>query len=381
MTSRIDHLAPADEAELSEVVRAADAPLSVQGNGTKASMLRPVQAAATLSTRNLTGITLYAPNELVMSARAGTKLTEIEAVLAARGQQMIAEPSHYFGEDQTIGGVVGANISGPRRVTGGAMRDHVLGVRAVNGSGEILRFGGRVLKNVTGLDVGKLLTGSFGTLAVLTEITFKVLPVTEATGTVVLRGLDAARAVQVMSAGLGSPFSVSGAAFLPERKTVALRIEDFATSVTYRTEKLAAQLREFGDAEILDTAESLTLWRNIRDCKMLPAGEAVWRISAPPSAAPGLLRVLEAAGVTGLLDWGGGLIVCAGPAGQDTHEAVCAAARAAGGVWWLLRAPAPLRAVVDVVPPESPALAAINRRVREAFDPRGIFSSGRMRAA
>jgi glycolate oxidase FAD binding subunit len=372
---------PESEADVADAIRAADGPLLIQGNGTKAGMLRPVQAAATLSTAALTGITLYAPNELVMSARAGTKLAEIEAVLAERGQQMIAEPSHLFGDDQTIGGIVGANISGPRRVSGGAMRDHVLGVRAVNGKGETLRFGGRVLKNVTGLDLGKLLTGSFGTLAVLTEITFKVLPVTEATGTILLHGLDAARAVRMMSAGLGSPFSVSGAAYLPGERMAALRIEDFATSVTYRCEKLAAQLREFGTAEILDTAASHALWRDIRDANVLPAGQGLWKLSIPPSAAPALLRKLDTLGLAALLDWGGGLVFCAGPADQATHEAVCAAARAAGGVWWLLRAPEPLRAVVDVVPPESPALAAISRRVREAFDPRGIFSPGRLRAA
>ncbi len=374
-------IAPETERDIAEAVRAAEGPLLVQGNGTKAGMLRPVQASATLSTKNLTRIMLYAPNELVMSAQAGTKLTDIEAELANAGQQMIAEPPHLHGEDQTIGGIVATNFSGPRRVTSGAMRDHVLGVRAVDGSGEVLRFGGRVLKNVTGLDVSKLLTGSFGTLAVITEVTFKVLPVAEATGTVVLRGLDAARGVAALSAGLGSPFSVSGAAYLPAQQKAVLRIEDFAVSVKYRTEKLAARLREFGAAEILDSAESKTLWRDIRDCKMLDAGDAVWRVSVPPSAGPGVLRAVEPLGVSGFLDWGGGLLWLTGPADEATHAAVCGAARGARGVWWLMRAPEPLRAVVDVVPPESPALAAIRRRVMETFDPRGIFNPGRLRAA
>jgi len=374
-------MTPGSEEELAEAVRGAEGPLLVQGNGTKAGMLRPVQAAATLSTKNLARISLYAPNELVMSAQAGTRLADIEAELANAGQQMIAEPPHIFGEDQTIGGIVATNFSGPRRVMGGSMRDHVLGVRAVNGTGEILRFGGRVLKNVTGLDVSKFLTGSFGTLAVITEVTFKVLPVTEATGTVVLHGLDAARGVAALSAGLGSPFSVSGAAYLPAAQKALLRIEDFSVSVKYRTEKLAAQLKEFGSAEILDTPASKTLWRDIRDCKMLGDGEAAWRISAPPSAGPGVLRAVEPLGVTGFLDWGGGLVWLTGPADEATHIAVCAAAKAARGVWWLMRAPEPLRAVVDVVPTESPALAAIRRRVAQKFDPRGIFNPGRMRAA
>jgi len=374
-------IAPETEEGIAEAVHAAEGPLLVQGNGTKTGMLRPVQAAATLSTKNLTRITLYAPNELVMSAQAGTTLADIEAELANAGQQMIAEPPHFCGENQTIGGIVGTNLSGSRRVMGGAMRDHVLGVRAVNGSGEILHFGGRVLKNVTGLDVAKFLTGSFGTLAVMTEITFKVLPVTEATGTVVLSGLDAVRGVAALSAGLGSPFSVSGAAYLPAEQKALLRIEDFAVSVKYRTEKLAAQLKEFGAAEILDTTESKELWRDIRDCKKLDAGEAVWRVSVPPSAGPGVLRAVEALGVTGFLDWGGGLVWLAGPADEATHAAVCAAARAGRGVWWLMRAPEPLRAVVDVVPPEAPALAAIRKRVAQSFDPRGIFNPGKLRAA
>lgn len=369
---------PADEQAVVAAVRDADAPLLVQGRGTKAGMLRPVQAGATLSTEKLSGITLYAPNELVMSAQAGTPLAEIEATLAARGQQMIAEPSHLFGEGQTIGGVVAANISGPRRVTGGAMRDHVLGMRAVSGKAELLRFGGRVLKNVTGLDVCKLLTGSFGTLAAITEITFKVLPMAEAVGTVAVPCADAAAGVRVLSAGLGSPFSVSGAAYLPAQRRAVMRIEDFFTSVSYRTEKLAAQ---FPGAEILGTEASRLLWREVRDGAMLPAGEALWRVSVPPSAGPGVLDAMAAFGVSGFLDWGGGLVWLSGPPGSATHEAVCAAARAGGGVWWLMRAPAPLRAAVDVVPPEPPALAALSRRLKDSFDPRGIFNPQILRAA
>jgi glycolate oxidase FAD binding subunit len=374
-------ISPGSETELAAVVKDAAGPLLIQGAGTKASMLRPVQAAETVSTAAMSGITLYAPKELVMSAKAGTPLAEIEAALAANGQQMIAEPSHFFGEAQTIGGITATNFSGPRRITGGAMRDHVLGVRAVNGNGEILQFGGRVLKNVTGLDLGKLLTGSFGTLAVMTEITFKVLPVSEATGTLVVRADDAEEAVRIMSAGLGSPFSVSGAAYLPSTGQVFLRIEEFATSVQYRTEKLAAQFPGT-ESEILDTPTSQAIWSKIRDGKFLPAGgDAVWRVSVPPSAGPAALRAIDAAGISGFLDWGGGLVVCSGPATVAAHETVAAAARAAGGVWWLIRGPDSLRTAVDVVPPESPALAKLRKRVQHAFDPRGLFNPLKFQAA
>ena len=196
-------------------------PLLIQGNGTKAGMLRPVQAARTLSAAGLSGINLYAPKELIISAWSGTPLPDIEAALTEAGQHLIAEPPDLSvllranGKSQTLGGVVATNLSGPRRIAWGAMRDHVMGVRAVTGRAEVIRSGGRVLKNVTGLDLCKLLTGSHGTLGVITEVTLKVLPAPEATGTLVLPDLDATAGVAILSAALGSPFGVSGATWLP----------------------------------------------------------------------------------------------------------------------------------------------------------------------
>ncbi len=226
-----DDLAPAEEAAIAAAVAeaaTAQEPLLIIGNGTKSGMLRPVQAARSLSTRNHTGITLYSPNELVISARAGTPLADIEATLAEHGQHIIGEPpdlAALFGaqEQQTLGGVIATNLSGPRRVAWGAMRDHVLGMRAVTGWGEVIRSGGRVLKNVTGLDLCKLLAGSHGTLGVITEVTLKVLPAPEAVGTVMLPGLDAVAGVAALSAALGSPYSVSAAAWLPPRRRRGFR--------------------------------------------------------------------------------------------------------------------------------------------------------------
>ncbi len=273
----MSELAPGSEAEVIAAIREAcdaRAPLAVQGNATLAAMLRPVQAARTLSMRNLSGITLYAPKELVIRAGAGTPLSQIEAAVSEQNQMLIAEPpdfSSLFGTaPPTLGGVVGANLSGPRRIARGATRDHVLGVRAVNGEGEVIRSGGRVLKNVTGLDLCKLLCGSHGTLAVLTEITMKVLPRPEAVATVMVPGLDVRAAVGAMSAALGSPYDVSAAAFLPAAAASRVglngaatlaRIEEFAPSVAYRTERLRGELAAFGPAEILDQAASLLLWR------------------------------------------------------------------------------------------------------------------------
>ncbi|MGH7042320.1 MAG: FAD-binding protein, partial [Acetobacteraceae bacterium] len=190
-------LAPTEESAIADTIATAAAagePLAIQGNATKRAMLRPVQAARMLSTANLRGITLHSPKELVLRAHAGTQVKDIEAALAAEGQHLIAEPPDFsalFGAARpaTLGGTVAANLSGPRRIAWGAMRDHVLGLRAVNGSGEVIRAGGRVLKNVTGLDLCKLLAGSYGTLAVITEITLKVLPAPEAVGTVMLPDL------------------------------------------------------------------------------------------------------------------------------------------------------------------------------------------------
>lgn len=388
-----DLLTPADEAGIATAIAAAHAarePLAVEGNGSKRGLLRPVQAARTISTRALTGITLYRPSELVISARAGTPVPEIEAALAEKGQHLIAEPPDtraIFGSDRpaTLGGVVAANLSGPRRITWGAMRDHVLGIRFVNGEGEVLRSGGRVLKNVTGLDLCKLLAGSYGTLGVMTEITLKVLPAPETQATLVVRVPDVAAGVRVLSAGLGSPYGVSGAAVLPEDgggATALLRIEDFAASVEYRSARLAQDLAPQGEVRIAAVEESRALWAVIRDgIPLAPqAQEAVWRISVRPSAAPAVVEAAQALGGRALLDWGGGLVWVAGPATAEAHGALARAAAATGGTCTLFRAPEALRLAVAVLPEEPAPLAALGRRVKAAFDPAGILNPGRMRA-
>ncbi|WP_158743395.1 FAD-binding protein [Acidisphaera sp. L21] len=390
--------APATEAALAEAIAdayAAKEPVLVQGAGTKHGMLRPVQAARSLSTRNLSGITLYAPKELVISARAGTPITEIKAALAEHGQHLTAEPpdlSDLLGVpgNQTLGGIVATNLSGPRRIVAGAMRDQILGIRAVDGTGEIFHSGGRVLKNVTGLDLCKLLSGSHGTLGIMTEITLKILPAPEQTGTLVIPGLDATAAVATLSAALGSPYGVSGAAWLPPdaaaripelagfNASVALmRIEEFAASVTYRTARLAQDLQPHGRAELLGDTISRSVWRSVRDVTPLTVepGEAVWRVSVRPSAGPG---ILAATGLRGFLDWGGGLVWLVGD--PASHPAVTAAATAAKGIWTLMHAPDSLRASADVIPPEPPVLAAIGRRVKAVMDPAGILNPGRMAA-
>jgi glycolate oxidase FAD binding subunit len=259
-----------------------------------------------------------------------------------------------------------------------------MGIRAVTGRAEVVRSGGRVLKNVTGLDLCKLFSGSHGTLGLITEATLKVLPAPEATGTVAVRGLDAKAGVAALSAALGSPFGVSGAAWLPEGAHAAgidgpvalMRIEDFAPSVAYRTEKLA-ELLGLPRTEILDDASSRAVWAAVRDADPLAPepGDAVWRVSTRPSAGP---AVLAASAMRGFLDWGGGLVWLTGPATAEAHTRV---ERAAGaGQWTLMRAPDALRAAVRAVPDDPAPLARIGRRVKDAFDPKGILNPGRVRA-
>jgi len=391
-------IAPSDEAGVSAAVAEAHAqgvPLAVVGRGTKAAMLRPVQAGRTLSLRNLSGITFYKPEEMVISARAGTPLAEVEEALAERGQQIGAEPPDLralLGSgDETggsVGGTVAANLSGPRRVVGFAMRDLVLGVRFVNGEGEVLRSGGRVHKNVTGLDLCKLLSGSHGTLGVLTEVTLKVGPAGERTATLVLPVADEAAGVAALSVGLTSPFGITGAAMLPEAALVdgvsgpaaLLRLEDVEASVTYRMARLQAALP---GGRVVEGEESRALWRAVRDAAPLAAapGEAVWRVSVRPSGAPGVVAALRGGiGARVLLDWGGGLVWVAAAATEAAHAAVMAAAGRAGGTFMLCRAPDPLRAAVPVIPEEPRALAALSARVKAALDPGGRLNPGRMRA-
>ena len=388
---------PTDEAGIVAAIRDASGPLAIQGHGSKRAMLRPVQAAATLSTAGLTGVTFYSPNELVISARAGTPVAELRAVVAERGQHLIAEPPELgalLGRDQpgTIGGAVATNLSGPRRVAWGAMRDHVMGLRAVNGRGDILRAGGRVLKNVTGLDLCKLLSGSHGTLAVITEVTLKVLPAPERRATLVLKGQTPSQAVAALSAALGSPYAVSGAAWLPADLAARIpalswlganvtlaRLEDFAPSVAYRSERLRAELTEFGAVEMLDDAASVAVWSDIGNVEpLVGVPGALWKISVRPSQGPSVVAAMQAIGANAMLDWGGGLVWVAGPATESLHAAVEAAVAAVGGVWTLMRAPDPLRSVVAVVPPEPAAMEAIGARVKASFDPRGILNPGRM---
>ena len=380
--------------------------LEIVGSGSKQAIGRPTQTDLTLSLHALAGVTLYEPDELVLSARAGTPLAEIEALLAANVQQLAFEPMDcgpILGDAAgrgTIGGTLASNFSGPRRLKAGAARDHLLGFQAVSGRGEAFKSGGRVVKNVTGYDLSKLMVGSWGTLAVLTDITLKTLPRPETEETVLLRGLDPGKAVAAMASAMASPGDVSGAAHLPAKvaalmpgaelsaagaAVTALRLEGFAASLPQRKSMLEAQLRSFGDVSAIGPAASRQLWQAVRDVAPFAANgkseeRPLWRISIAPSCGAELaVSTADEAGGQMMFDWAGGLVwLRLAPSADAGAALVRRLVAPLGGHATLVRAPASVRAAVDVFPTQDAALFALTKRVKESFDPKGVLNPGRM---
>lgn len=401
-----DTLKPRDAPEVEQAVNwalAGGKTLEVLGHGSKRAIGRAAQWDATLDLSALSGVTLYEPAELVLSVKAGTSLAEIEALLAANRQELAFEPMDYgplLGSTAvpTIGGVLAANLAGPRRITAGAARDHFLGVNAVSGRGETFKSGGRVVKNVTGYDLCKLLAGSWGTLAVMTEVTIKTLPRAETEETILVFDLDDAVAGKLMAAVGGSFAGASAAAHLPaplaariadvaavRSAVTAFRLEGVAPSVTHRKAVLEKLAVPYGAIGSLGEAASRAFWRAVRDVAPFaadgPAGARdLWRISTAPSCGAAIGRTLaEQAQAEVLYDWAGGLIWAALPASDEARAGlVRLTVGGAGGHATLIRAPAAVRAAVAVFEPEPPALAALTGRVRASFDPRGILNAGRM---
>lgn len=366
---------PATPEELADIVASAAAdrePLEVLGNGTKRVIGRPLATTHRVSTTKLTGVTLYEPEELVLSARAGTPLSEIEALLAQHNQQLAFEPPHWG--EQTIGGVIATGFSGPRRIQAGAVRDHLLGFTAVNGRGETFKAGGRVVKNVTGYDLSKLMAGSFGTLAVLSDVTLKVLPRAQARTTLLLRGQPARKAIALLNKALGQPFDITGAAWLPDfngTSVTALRLEGFSDSVAHRAATLSQQ---FG----LSVEEFDGVWSTIRDASLLEPMPALWRISVPPNCGADILESFPDA--KAIADWGGGLIWLNLPDVSDSAGHLRLQVAKTGGHATLISASEEARASISVFQPQPTALAALTKRVKESFDPFGILNPGRMYA-
>ncbi|NBV59611.1 MAG: glycolate oxidase subunit GlcE [Rhodobacteraceae bacterium] len=374
---------PTSEADLAEAIATAKGALRIQGGATR-DIGAPV-IGTPLSTEAMDGIVEYEPGALTLVARAGTPLAQIEAALAAEGQRLPFEPMDHrpvLGTTgtPTIGGVVAANVSGPRRVQVGACRDFLLGARFVDGAGRVLKNGGRVMKNVTGYDLVKLMAGSFGTLGVITEVSFKVLPIPETQVTLAFSGHDPARAVATMAAALSSPFEVSGAAWVQGQ--TLLRLEGMERSVAYRVGALAQRLQPFGQADHIQGTAANTLWQTIRDAGALVGCETLWRVSLKPSDAPAFLAAVDPEQqLKCQIDWGGGLIWLGAQTAENaanTHARLRAEIATLGGHVTMLKAPTALRTSLAVFQPEPPATAALARALRHRFDPKAILNPGLM---
>jgi glycolate oxidase FAD binding subunit len=403
----ISTVRPRDEDDIAALMRdwaRGATPVAIRGGGSKAAFGKPAdEREVALDMGGLSGVMLYEPDELVLTARAGTSVSEIADIVAQRGQYLAFEPPEFgalLGSTglSTLGGAVASGWSGPRRIKAGAVRDHVLGMRAVGGDGEIFKSGGRVVKNVTGFDLPKLLTGSHGTLAVMTEITIKVMPAPEEVLTIAILGPEALEGVRLLCAVLGRPFEVAGAAHLPAaaagRSKIAaiadsgvsatlIRLEGFATSVAARSAAIDRLFAAWHETLRLDRLESDLIWREIRDVAPLldlPPDRIVWRLSLPPSSAPATVeKIAQDVAAEVFYDWGGGLVWLAAPFDPHAHAARVRGALPSGHAT-LVRAPDAVRAVTPIFQPSARPLAALAARVKSAFDPHHILAPGRSQA-
>ena len=355
--------------------------LALRGGGSKDAIGRSV-SAETIDMTGFAGVIDYDPPELVLTVGAGTPLDEIRTLVAARGQMLAFEPFDHGpilggpAGKATIGGIVAAGVSGSSRLTMGGARDHLLGFEAVSGRGERFVAGGRVVKNVTGYDLSKLITGSWGRLAALTHVTLKVLPAPQTTQTCLIEGLSLAEAYQAMARALGSRADIAAAAHLPAeaggRSATLLRVQGFTPSVTARAAMLSALL---GRMEILDVDTAAPLWERLATLSpFATAQEPLWRISIPPRACAETAAHL---GSRVIADWAGGLLWASTDLPADRVREIAAMA---GGHAMLVRASPALRATVPAFHPRPAPVAALEARVRRAFDPAGIFETGRFDA-
>lgn len=390
MSSLAPLISPTSEAEVCDLVRTAvqhNQSFAIMGGGTHQPMGRPVAASTRLALNGLSGISLHEPREMVLSAKAGTPISVIEQTLADHQQILPFEFADYrallnMQGETSLGGLVSTHISGPRRIRTGAVRDHVIGVQLINGRGEQIKSGGRVMKNVTGLDLVKLMCGAYGTLGVLTEITLKVLPAPKAALTLMLEGLDDAKAIAALSSALGSPYEVSAAAHLPssvrrEGAATYIRLENWPDAIAHRRAALMQQWAQFGAVRCIEGQASVDLWRHIGNVMPFAArpDDAIWRISTAPSRAAAFVDQLKKhMPLHYFYDWGGGLIWLAMP-----HEGDCAAqsirtALAGQGHATLVRASAQKRAQIEVFEPLAPPLQHLTKGIKQSFDPNGLFN-------
>jgi len=400
-----DRLLPQTKKNVLDIVRAANddkQTLEIIGAGSKCDWGRPVNSTALLDLTNLTGITLYEPAELVLSAAAGTSMMEIQQALAEENQQLAFEPpdfsSLYGGNNSgTLGGTIAANLSGSKRLQAGAARDHFLGFEAVSGRGEEFKSGGRVVKNVTGFDLSKLLAGSFGTLAAMTTVTVKVLPKPDKTRTVLLYGQDDQAAIKALSEALQGPFEINSAGHLPADiaaksavsyiassggSVTAVRVQGPEPSVEVRCRAVRALWQASGEVEELHSHNSKILWQEVRDIAKLLSNpeDQIWRLSVPPSAGAGVVTAITSQ-LKGeyYYDWGGGLIWLAFDGKAENSATILRqVVDNSGGHATLVRGSEEFRSKVEVFHPQPEELARLSHNIKFSFDPGGVLNPGKM---
>lgn len=379
---------PTTESAIQEAVRDAASQkkaLRVVGGGTRVGLGQVVDDAKRLDLSGNSGIVLYEPGSLTMVARAGTPMAEITKELDAENQMLAFEPMDHrpvLGSEgePTLGGVVACNSSGPRRFLSGACRDHLLGVRFFDGQGNLIKNGGRVMKNVTGLDLSKLICGSFGTLGVISEVALKVLPKPLRSASLQIEGLDEEQAVQLFCKALGTPYEVTGAAY--QNGVAMLRLEGLETQVTYRAAKLQSLFPKYS-MSLLEGAVHNDLWTGLRDLHVYSGtDEAVWKLSVKPTNAPVIVSHLKRKlSARAVLDHGGGTIWIGIPNDAPNQEkCIRSTVNALGGYATLIRGSDALRKSIPVFQPEASRLTTISKALRQQFDPAGILNPGLMAA-
>jgi len=401
-----DLLCPGDVKQLRDLVQASlasNSSLLVKGTGSKDGWGHPDGNGQIVQISGISGISLYEPEELVMTAAAGTPIGHIKQTLDGNRQQLAFEPpdiARIYGAAKgtgTLGGVLACNLAGPRRIQAGAARDHFLGFEAVSGRGEIFKSGGRVVKNVTGFDLSKLLAGSYGTLAIMTSITIKVLPKPEKTRSILVYGLSHQDAIAAMTNTLHSPHEVNAAAHLPDnlsgksavdyvnspgKSVTVVRVQGPAPSVEARCVALRKLMSRFGDVEELHVQNSNTLWSEIADVADLinDPKKFLWRLSVPPTAGANTANAIKGLSDAEIyFDWGGGLIwVGLSPGNGVLAEEIRSLLVDSGGHATLMRAPDEIRRITPVFQPQTPEVAALTAKLKENFDPQGIINPGRM---
>jgi glycolate oxidase FAD binding subunit len=391
----MDTFAPASEADAAAIV--ADAydrkrMLAVEGLGSKRAMGRLCEPSGVLKLALLDGIVAYEPDELVITARAGMKLSDIEASLAEKNQCLAFEPSNWSLDptaEATIGGTVAAGVAGARRVVMGGARDHLIGFRAINGTGSIFKAGGRVVKNVTGYDLPKLAAGSFGTLFALTEVTLRCYPRTAVPTSVVITDLSVEQGCRLLRKAVASPWEATGFCYLPRaaldrldmegerpESLTAIRFEGSSHSMAARAQGFLQALAPEG--KILSDACLPLLWSEIAQLKPFRRANILWRVSVPPAVAPHALKLFRPDCFA--VDWAGGLLWIEHNEPSLTANEVQAIARDLEGHAMLFHGPDEMRRTSAIFAPLDEATTALMQRLKQAFDPGGVFNPGRMYA-